>query len=275
MAYDLGDPIPLTWTVLNAAGVPQDATLVVLTITLPDGSTAAPAITAAGSGVYAPTTPYVATQEGHYLIRWVATGTNASTKADVANVLAADPRFIISLAEARTVLGLAAANTTKDEDLRGYIAAVTPIVEDIAGPVLAATKTWTDSGGRTSIVLPYKPAAITSVVEDGVTLTAGTDYVTNLKAGVITRGSSSSPRPFAAGQQNVVVTYTVGAAVVTEAVIRATRIILKQMWQADIQGYRPSFGAPDSDTVLTPSGFLVPKRALELLQPTPNMPGFA
>lgn len=274
MSYDLGDPVPLAIIVRNTAGTPENAGTVVLTITLPDLSTTAPALSNPSAGNYNPTTPYVSTQAGRHLTRWVATGANASAVVDVFHVIAADPRFIIGLADARKALSLTAADTSKDEDLRGYISAVTPIVEDITGPVLPATKVMTVDGGTCSVVLPHRVTAVTSVVEDGITLTSG-GYIANLASGIILRGTTQTVRSFAPGRQNVTVTYTVGSSVVTDAVTKAARIILRQMWQADQQGYRPNFGSPDQDTVQTPSGFLVPKRAYELLKPTPAMPGFS
>lgn len=188
---------------------------------------------------------------------------------------------ILVLADARTALGLPATDTSKDADLSAtYIPAVTPIVEDIAGPVMAVTgKTWTVDGGKTQYLLPVAPTAVTQVTETGVVLVANVDYTVNLRAGVVTRGSVQTPYVFLPGQQNIVFTYNQGYAV-APANVNAThklgaRIILRQLWLSDQQGNRPAFGQPDNDVVSTPSGFLIPRRAFELLsRPTTAMPGF-
>lgn len=184
---------------------------------------------------------------------------------------------ILSLPDARAALRLAAQDTTNDADLTStYIPAVTVVVEDLTGPIIANTGlTWTVDGGRISIVLPSAVTSVTAVTESGTALVPNVDYTVNLRAGTITRGSTKQPYIFLPGQQNIVVTYNVGAGTIPANVKLAARIILRQLWQADQQGARPQFGQPDNDTVTTPSGFAIPKRAFELLQPTQDVPGFA
>ena len=183
---------------------------------------------------------------------------------------------ILTLADARAALRLAASDTSNDADLTTtYIPAVTPMVEDLTGPLLSQTGlTRSFDGGKPLISLPSAVTAVTTVTESNVTLTQGTDYIVNLRSGVVQRGTMIQPYPFLPGQQNIVVTYNVGAGIIPPNVKLAARIILRQLWQADQQGNRPQFGQPDGDTVTTPSGFAIPKRAFELLQPTQDVPGF-
>ena len=188
---------------------------------------------------------------------------------------------ILALADARTAIGLPVSDTSKDADLQAvYIPAVTPVVEDLAGPVMSVTgQTWTVDGGKTQILLPVKPTAVTQVTETGAVLVANVDYTVNLRAGVVTRGSTQTPYVFLPGQQNIVVTYNAGYAADSTTVKGnhklAARIILRQLWMSDQQGNRPGFGAPDTDTLSTPSGFLIPRRAYQLLShPNTAMPGF-
>ncbi|TCJ23024.1 hypothetical protein [Nocardioides jejuensis] len=186
---------------------------------------------------------------------------------------------ILTLDDARKALRLAVADTSNDTDLtETYIPAVTPIVEDVVGPVMSRTGlTFTTDGGVVSIDLPTAFTAITSVTESGSALTEGTDFVADPKSGLVHRGSAAGRFLFAAGVRNVTVTYTVGYAAAAANVLAnhrlAARIILRQMWQADQQGARPGLGSTDTET--TPSGFLIPRRAAELLRSTPNLPGFA
>jgi hypothetical protein len=191
---------------------------------------------------------------------------------------------MLTLADARLACRIVTGDTTNDSDLSAtYIPAVTVVCEDVAGPIMQATRTWPVDGGKSSILLPAAPASVTSVVESGNTLTQGTDYVVDLKSGIIFRGTIQSPYAFLVGYQNITVTYVAGYAVatanVTPAHKLAARIILRQLWQADQQGTgqgRQINGVGvDQDTVMTPSGFAVPRRAYELLKPTPNLPGFA
>jgi hypothetical protein len=183
---------------------------------------------------------------------------------------------ILTIADARAALRLPAADTTPNADLTAtYIPAVTTIVEDIAGPQTAhAGLTWTADGGVPSILLPTAATAVTSVVENGVTLTAVSDYTVDLVAGIVHRGSYLVPFLFFNGVQNITITYD--AAVTTpKNVVLAARIILAHLWQADQQGARPQFGTNEVEVVVTPSGYAVPRRAYELLRPTPDVPGFA
>lgn len=177
---------------------------------------------------------------------------------------------ILSLDEARKAIRVPQNDTSKDADLQAtYIPAVTAVVEDLVGPVMQATRTFTTSGGDRLLILPTEPVSITSMVESGVTLVADTDYVVSLVAGIIYRGSSDAPLNYATGTQNVVVTYVAGpyaASTNVPANIKlAARIILAHLWQADQQGYRPDYGGPDNDVVTSPSGYAVPRRAVELL----------
>jgi hypothetical protein len=279
MSFDVGDPIPLSVTVRNASGVPENATTMVLTITLPDGTTTAPAVTGM-AGVYTLTVPYFATQSGIHRVNWVATGTNACTNSDIFNVMAANPRFLISLDDARKALGTVAANTVKDEDLRVYVAAVTNIIEDVTGPILTLPgQVWTVDGGAAQVLLPAAVTSVQSVTDTGVTLTPVSDYTVNLRSGIVTRGTLLYPFRFLPGIQNVSVTYTVGGSTVPGNVALAARIILRQLWiVSGQQGNRPTMGSSDSSGT-TPGrfmGFAIPAAALELLNSGPtDMPGFA
>ncbi len=188
---------------------------------------------------------------------------------------------ILTLDEARSHLQIAAGDTTRDDDLMGtYVAAVTPVVEDVIGPVVARTLTHTADGGEPGVLLPHKPVSVESVVENGVTLTAQ-DYTVSLSSGIVWRGTGTSSASWYAARGTVVVTYTAGAYATTEDVPAhiklAARLILAQLWQSDQQAYRPEFGAPDTSMTDTPSGFAIPRRAMALLSPgaSDRMPGFA
>jgi hypothetical protein len=275
MAFDLGDPIPLTFTVRNAAGAPENATTVVLTITLPDLTTVTPAVTGL-VGVYTPNTPYVATLAGRHLVNWVATGTNACTSSDVFNVLPADAGFIISLADARR--GIRSIGTATDEDLRDLIADVTPIMEDICGPLLRKTRVETYDGGTSQINLLYAPIlSITSITESygasyvrAITaqdIFAGGNldtfgYSVDLVTGIVTRRAAGVAINFAAGKRNVQVTYVSGRAVIGGNILRATRYLVRHLWQIEQQRVPLVNGQPEPTTYIL--GYAVPNIVIEM-----------
>ena len=190
---------------------------------------------------------------------------------------------ILTLAEARGAIRLPASNTSADTDLAGlYIPALTPIVEDIVGPVVQRSFTVVKNGGDGPLMLAtHRLISITSVTESGVTLVAGTDYVAELSTGMLHRGTSTSVHThFASGVNAVTVVYVAGVATSTATIPAsikiAGRIILAHLWQADQQGYRPDFGNPDESIAQTPAGFAIPRRAYALLEPyADRVPGFA
>lgn len=182
---------------------------------------------------------------------------------------------LITLAEARASLGWAATQTSDDADLERYVEAATPIIENITGPVLVASRVEALDGGRQSVLFPVRFTSVTSVTENG---RAVTDYVADAKAGIITKGKIDAPDVFEPGMQNIVVTVSVGyaddASEVKANVKLAARELVRFMWQQGRQANIPAFGeGPESGSV--PMGFLVPKRVQELLEPSRRLPGFA
>lgn len=182
---------------------------------------------------------------------------------------------ILTLAEARAAIRLPANDTSKDVDITDtYIPATTAVVEDLIGPVMQATHTYLADGGTPAVVLPVtNVVSITSVVDAGTTLTTA-DYTANLAAGIVYRGAPTAPTYYLNGRGTVSITYVAGAytdpALVPANIKLAARIILAHLWQADQQGYRPDFGGPDNSIAMSPAGYAVPRRAVELLGKAPN-----
>lgn len=182
---------------------------------------------------------------------------------------------ILTLDDARKALRLPAANTSNNADLEAtYIPATTAVVEDVVGPQIALTGlTYAADGGGAAILLPTAVAAVTGVIESGATLAPG-DWFVDADAGLLYRGSSTALSTWAPGIENVTVTYNVGGTV-PQNVVLAARIILAHLWSADQEGDRPDFGNGSDEIVATPSGFAIPRRALQLLAPSDDLPGFA
>jgi hypothetical protein len=272
---DLGDTYVGTIQVKDATGALVNAGSVSVTVTLPDASTGTPTVTNGSTGNYS--FNYPTTQAGLHQFTWTGTGANAFTSSDVFVVAAANPGFMISLDEARKGLGTAAANTAKDEDLRDFIAAATPIMEDIIGSILPKTRIETFDGGQPNIALMYPPViSVTSVIETvgsawQRTLTAqpitGSSfdfygYSVDLTTGIITRRASGLAMPFMQGLRNIQVTYISGRVLAPNEALAARRLV-KHLWQSEQQNYAPAAASPEA-IGLTPSGYAVPRVVLEL-----------
>jgi hypothetical protein len=163
---DLGDTIRLSASNVDGAGAPADSGVApVLTVTLPDASTVTPAIVHDGTGLWH--SDFVTTQSGRHTARWVGTGANAFAFTDAFQVDPTDPGALFSLAEGKRALGGATAvPASKDDQLRDMITAVTPVIEDLVGPIVArALDEWHDGGWHT-IALDYRPVlSVTSITE--------------------------------------------------------------------------------------------------------------
>jgi hypothetical protein len=287
MAYDLGDPVPLSIQIKDSSGTLANATLVTLYVTGPDGSTTSATITPTTTGVYQQT--YAPSTAGRYIVRWAATGTNASAYTDTFDVMPADVGYLCSLADLRDELNLTSSNTVHDDELRLYLAAATPIIEDLTGPMLPATVTEQYDGGTQNIILRHNPInTVTTVVEYwgsyAFTLTQASNpanagqysYTVDVGTGVITRRTPSGAATFfATGLRNIHVTYTVGNGTVPANVRLAARRLAAHSYRVSQQGTRPAFGTGDTDQAFTPSGFAVPRSVLELVKPNRRPPGIA
>ena len=265
--FDLGDVANLTVTVRTAAGVAADAGAVACTVGLPDGTSVSPAVSKTATGTYQ--AAYTPTVAGRHTVRWVATGANASSYADVFDAFPANPRFLISLDDLREALNLAATNTTHDAELRLYLAAATCVIETLDRPYLQETRTHTFDGGSASLVLPEAPIAsvvsVSNTPQSGVPETVPAQlWRANTYSGIVT-----STGRFPPGLHNVTVTYTVGEAQIPANVILAARELCRHWWQRSQQSPRPAFGGGvgEGDTAYV-ANYAVPYFVVGLLQPS-------
>jgi hypothetical protein len=269
-AVDLGAAVTVLW-----GNAPAGST-VAINITRPDGTPGpTPPVTGDVPNVQA---VFIADMPGRWLIRWAAAGTEPGSYTDVLDVWPEDPRFIISLDDA-----LAALNMTDKkiapaqvEDLRLYIAAATPIIEDICGPVVPGMFTQTTDGGGWAIPLFNRPTEIVSVTELGAPLDPSA-YFLDDEAGILYAGRPQATRRFMPGYQSVVVQYRAGAQAVPPNIRLATRELVRHWWQLGKQGTGGGRGGSFDQTApeWTPSGFAVPKRVIELCGRMQKTGGFA
>lgn len=258
---DVGSKVDLSWQ--STAG-----NTVTVSVTFPDGSEANP-IVSESSGTF--TASLTASLAGRYLVTWTD-AKDTRNEVDTFEVWPADPRMLVSVEDAIEHLGWRSQDTAQNRDmLRLYIAAATPVIEDIVGAVIKRTMTQYADGGRTGVALWERPDEIISVEVDG---TEVTDYVANKQAAIVYRGKYGEQ--FAEGRQVVKITYTTGASQIAPNLQLAVRELVRHLWQVGqqvMEGQPAEYGQRPMGT--TPSGFAVPKRVLELCASTYSLPGTA
>lgn len=175
---------------------------------------------------------------------------------------------LISLDDAKKSLGIT--TTTNDEDIQRYIDAATPVIEQKTGPLTPGTVTYKIDGGGYALSLPVKFNSVTTLKENGTTIT---DFVSDGGAGLIFGGTTTVPREFKSGTRNMEATVTVGAATIPPNVQLAARELVRHWWQLGRQGPRPQF---ENGSMVVANGFGVPtKRVMEILDPSYGLEGFA
>lgn len=155
--------------------------------------------------------------------------------------------------------------SARDADVVAYIAAATPIIEGLCGPVLSAVVSRRFHGGKSAVLLTEKVTAaqIMGVSVDGSSVSG---YVVDEPTGAIYADGVGSLFPD--GVRNVVVTMTSGYPVVPASIQLAARELVRHWWQQGKQGNRPSFGdAAPGGPMDTPQGFAVPRRVIDLCRP--------
>lgn len=265
-SVDLGTVVEVAWDTVPEGGAPA------LSLVRPDGSTQiVPTVTMlTGTSFKA---SFSASMAGRWQIRWISTGAVAAY-TDVLDVWPADPRFIISLDDARNALNIRAglADASTMDDLRLYVAAATPVIEDITGPIVSGIFTQVADGGHWAITLNDIPSEILSVTELDVPLT---DYVADLQAGIIYAGRRYALRQFMPGFNSVVIQYRAGSAVIPPNIRLAARELIRHWWQIGKQARDGGSSFSQTGDAFTPSGYAVPRRVIELCAAHERLGGFA
>ena len=234
--YDLGDQVELTIYVTTDAGVAATAT-VTCTITLPDGTTATPTPTTSATGTYS--IEYAPSQAGTHYVRWVADAIGGSAAEDDvfedSFTVSISTNSYISLDEAKGFLNIA--STDDDAELGEYLEYACDLAQQIAQTQFArktvSAEKHTVNGSKTRLDLRFRPVlSVTTVTERGTTLTADTQYTTDLRWGSLYRMSGTYDRAFwSCGTNAVSVTYVAGYVIIPPPVRFATLQILEHLWQ--------------------------------------------
>jgi hypothetical protein len=278
--YDLGDVVVLGVTITDATGTPANATAVAATITTPTGTTSTPTVTNTGTGLY--DVSYTPTTSGRYLIRWVATGANASAYQDDFTVRDGTHISIVALDEVKAHLNIPATNYDLDDELRRFVDAATDLAENYVGCVLGR-QTFTDElyDGNTDIIRLRNPRAlsITSVYESGVLISSDNYSVdpTGQRIFRITTGSISGPNYYgiwAPGANNIKISYVAGFINPPAAAKQGVLEIVRHLWQTQRGAMNVLTRNQSGDDFYPASTYSLPRRCMELLDQM-SLPGMA
>jgi hypothetical protein len=292
MPVYVGNPVPLTFTLPNAAGAPVNAvaTQPVVTVTLPDLTTATPAVSNTGPGVY--TATWNTTQAGHHTVAWVcADATNPGGYADEFDVWSLTSSNVLSLSDAKGILGISPSNTTFDDLVQKVNGSITAWLEWYCGAIVPQTVTerlraggltvqlsrppvnslvaWSSVppqfSADTSRVVPAPPSPMFPVLVYGVTYPLAQLYA-DVKTGIV---EHTSGLPFYYGPY--LWQYTAGFSLIPAGIRLAGSVVLRHLYGLERGGAGvAAAGAADEETTMTPFGFAVPNRAIEILAPFEN-----
>lgn len=254
---DFGAQVKLEWPDLPPGSTAS------LEVTQPDGMPLT--LTPTGTPPTATFTPALA---GRHVARWSASSGEVIT--DLVDVWPVDPRFLVSVDDMKNGLNAGNRMTPDDvQDLRLYIAAATPVIEDIVGPVLLQSRELTTTGGRPSILIPTTSSAVVMSVTVNGEAWALDQWRT--EHGVLYPALSGFFPPGV-----VVVDYTVGSGLIAPNIRLGTRELIRHWWQIGKQSIGGAVrGQEYQADAFTPSGFAVPRRVIELCAPHEQVGGFA
>lgn len=292
--YDLGASVPpadISLQLLDGSGSPAAVSPApVLTVTLPDRSTAVPAVTSPAAGTWTLQAPYTVTQPGHHVWVWSWTGAfvAASPVTDSFEVRESPDVTIIALSEAREILKIPAGDTSRDNDIRGYSTAITEWTEQKVGRVVTrqVTELVRAQGRVLTLGNPPVRTDLGTVLDpanrrDGSTtnglvsitpmLTYGFMYpidqlLVDEPTGIVRHVAGLpffySGDPYAQYQ----VTYWAGRKVIPWGITEGCKIALKHLYAVE-RGGSPSRAVSygESETVSIGYGYAIPNRAAEMI----------
>lgn len=273
MSVEVGSLYRSTLTVTDALGNPATPATKVLTVTLPDQTTATPTVTTDTANTFH--VDYPITQEGQHKFVWSTTGPQTS-RTDYVNANAF--RSIVGIDEVRQYISYT--TTEKDSILRAIMASATDLAEGIVGSCVQRRFVNEIVSGYSAQVirLPHAPLPTSAAVE---TITSvwpgGPSWVT---ADVIAYPASGTVEarsmiPFWFGPWQV--TYTAGRLVIPERIQLAVKEIIYDMWALQRPFGVDSYELGPDETAryeATLAQYDIPPHAKSLLEKEAQ-PGFA
>ncbi len=268
MTYLVGRRVTLSTEVRNLAGALADTTMA-LTMTKPDGTTLTPAptITHPSLGVYS--ADVTLDTPGDWLRLWTGTGAVEVTDVDQLHVIAAALR-IVGLAEVKEHGNITSASS--DAELLDFIGTAQQMIESLVGATVPRTVTEIRHQGNPLRSRAHGPAvlwlnegpilSVTSVTEYGA-LVDPSLYLVDVNDATITRKDCRSwygdqVFPFT-------VVYRVGRVPIDEGIRWAAKELTISLWRST-QTQRGGAGR-GGDTPATPTGYGMPNRVREALEP--------
>jgi hypothetical protein len=257
--YDKDPSVDNTAVLVNPAAIG-------LTITAPDGSIATPSVANPPTPTGTFSQKVVATQVGRYFGRWLFTMADGTTTVytEIFDIQPTDPGFIISLTEAKNHLNIPLSRTNSDEEIRSWMAAITPVIEDLVGPTIPKTYTEVVSGVEKLTLSNTPVISITSIIP----FYYGTTYVGETLVKSTPDGEVRLIYGGAFYGRTFTVTYVAGRKPIGPNITQAAKIILKHLWETQRGASSTPFQGDDEAATDLGYGFAIPNRALELLKPS-------
>jgi hypothetical protein len=253
----LGGVYPVAWDVYDDTGALVNAATVTLTITLPDGTGATPAVTnpPAVTGKYRYL--YTTTQAGRHAARAAMTGPAVVYDA-VFDVDPAPPPAIVSLATAKQKLGIT--GSAEDGKLTAWLAAVTGVIETVKGEVITrrAITEYTYGHGSTFRLWNTPVISITSITSQDGTATWDPANMSIQPSGLV-RVKQGPPV-----RGPLTVAEVAGYAIIPADYQEASLVILQNLWETD-RGVMPVALGGEGEAPPPQFFGLIPRRAAELL----------
>lgn len=306
-----GDSLP-AWndTLTYTDGTPVDLGSAGVNFVMRSRNQTAPATNAAaviinsalGQVAYTPTI-YDTAAAGLFNAYWLVSFPSGATQrfptvgyltVEIEENLETPNQTIVELDEVKEYLNLDSADRVHDAELLRFVAALTPVVEHLAGPVLPRiVQNETYDGGYWWISLRHRPViSVEQIIEyrgpipynlqQVPTPDLGTiySYMFEPPGRVVRRTVGGGVTPFPPGADQVFVTYTAGRLIIPENIRMATLELVRVNYQRTQQAGGGRIGAAaavsDEELGATPMlGFLVPGRVREFLQPSKRHPAVA
>lgn len=191
---------------------------------------------------------------------------------------------IVTVDQAKTQLGIT--DDVSIAQLNTFVAAASQMIVNRIGPVAGSPTLdeWHD-GGSTDILLydegPLQSVtsvtesmgsvvyALTQIVLDSGSVTTPFGYTVDLNEGLLVRRAAGVAIPFAAGEQNIHITFVAGYATTPPDVTQATLLLVQHLWETQrgpaVSGGRLMAGS---------DAYSMPNRVMEILSPY-IVPGIA
>lgn len=273
MSIEVGSQYRFTFTVVDATGTLTTPATKVVTVTLPDGTSATPAIVTDSAGTYH--VDYTGTQEGLHTFSAATTGP-VGYKTDFVNF--AVYKSVVGIDEVRTYIGYTEGD--RDTILRQIMAAATELAEGIAGSCVQRTFVNERIPGHDASVIrmPHNPLPTDqSIVSITSSRTGGPTWVTSDLIIYPDSGTCElvSYLPFWYGPWKA--TYTAGRLVIPERIQVAVKEIIYDMWSNQRPYGAGSLEPGPDDTARWEqmiASYQIPGHAMALLQ-LEAQPGFA